>query len=125
MWVLKVRMISFDKPDSRGEHGPGEAECEDDRDADAHDEQEKLLELEIPLPLTQGFMKQIHGAPAHGDDPPLVQQVDDERDEKGRSAREENSVEETHPRAEGGRRKAVESMTNDQGSMTMEIRMPE
>ena len=41
-------------------------------------------------------MQQVHGPPAHGDDLPLVQQVDDQRDEESRCAKEEDAVEERH-----------------------------
>ena len=41
-------------------------------------------------------MQEMHGTPAHGDDLPLVEQMDEQWDEEGRCARQESNVEEIH-----------------------------
>jgi hypothetical protein len=53
--------------------------------ADARDEQQELLDLHLALPLADDLVEQMHRAPAHGDDFPLVQQVDEQRDEESRA----------------------------------------
>ncbi len=80
----------------RGEHRACETEREHDGNCDACDEQQQLLDLHLALPLADHLMQQVHGTPAHGDDLPLVQQVDDQRDEKGQSASQECDVEKIH-----------------------------